>query len=224
MNKLIISQKDKAVKEICAKDPMMKQLITMIGDIEINLRRDYLSSLVRSIVGQQISVSAASAIYERLKTLLDGEITAKKLHEARVEDLKKVGLSKRKGEYVKDLAKKTLTNELDLMNINKLTNEEIIHQLINVKGIGKWTAEVFLILTLGRMDVLAIDDVGIQRAASWLYDVDKSERRQILIDKTPCWKPYRSVVSFYLWEAIHLDYISKYRSFNELVKQKNKSS
>src|SRR5699024_11563673 len=77
-------------------------------------------------------------------------------------------------------------------------------QLIRVKGISTWTAEMFLIITLGRVDVLAIDDVGIQRAAKWLYQVEKSERRQILVDKSHVWKPYRSVVSFYLWEAIHL--------------------
>lgn len=219
MKKLVIQKHDKAVKEICKKDPKMKQLITAIGDLEITLRTDYLSSIVRSIVGQQISVSAARAIYGRLEKLLDGDVTAEKLLEAREEDLREVVLSKRKVEYLKDLAKKTLTKELDLAHIEEFRNEEIMQQLINVKGIGKWTAEVFLLLTLGRMDILAIDDVGIQRAAKWLYEVEQSKRRTILIEKSPLWKPYRSVVSFYLWEAIHLGYLTKYQSISELIEK-----
>src|SRR5699024_2171621 len=86
----------------------------------------------------------------------------------------------------------------------------------NVKGIGKWTAEMFLILTLGREDILAIDDVGIQRAAKWLYEVDTSKRRDILVEKSDLWKPNRSIVSFYLWEELHLDFIAQYNSIDDI--------
>lgn len=216
MSKLYIQMSDESVQTICQRDSTMKKLINIIGDIEVILRTDYLSSIVRSIIGQQISVAAANAIYGRLKLFLDNEITAEKLFEKSKEELREVGLTNRKAEYVKDLAEKVLTNELDLKNISQNSNEEITKQLINVKGIGKWTAEMFLILTLGREDVLAIDDVGIQRAAKWLYQVEKSERRQILVDKSHVWKPYRSVVSFYLWEAIHLGYITEYKSIDEI--------
>lgn len=195
----------------------MKNLITSIGDIEVSLRADYLSSIVRSIIGQQISVAAASAIYERLEELLGGKVTSEKLLAKSHEQLKSVGLTNRKVDYVKDLAGKIMTNELDLENISQYTDDEIMNQLINVKGIGKWTAEMFLILTLGREDILAIDDVGIQRAVKWLYEVDKSERRNILIEKSPLWKPYRSVVSFYLWEALHLGLVADDISINELI-------
>lgn len=216
MSKLYIQMSDESVQTICQRDPTMKKLIDIIGDIEVILRTDYLSSIVRSIIGQQISVAAANAIYGRLKVFLDNKITAEKLFEKSNEELREVGLTNRKADYVKDLAEKVLTNELDLRNISQNSNEVIIKQLINVKGIGKWTAEMFLILTLGREDVLAIDDVGIQRAAKWLYQVEKSERRQILVDKSHVWKPYRSVVSFYLWEAIHLGYITEYKSIDEI--------
>lgn len=195
---------------ICEKDPLMKKLITAIGDIEVVLRKNYLSSIVRSIIGQLISVSAASAIYGRLEALLNGNITAEGLLVKSKDELRQVGLTMRKTDYIKDLAEKMMNGELDLESIAIYSDEEIMKQLMNVKGIGRWTAEVFLILSLGREDVLAVDDVGIQRAAKWLYKVEKSERRNILIEKSSLWKPYRSIVSFYLWEAIHLGFVTDY--------------
>lgn len=219
MSELYIRMSDEPVQIICQRDLTMEKLITVIGDIKISLRADYLSSIVRSIIGQQISVAAASAIYGRLEDLLGGKITTEGLLAKSHEELRQVGLTHRKTDYVRDLAEKVVKNELDLENIKQYDDQEIMEQLINVKGIGKWTAEMFLILTLGREDILAIDDVGIQRAAKWLYEVEKSERRNILIEKTPLWKPYRSVVSFYLWEAIHLGLVSNNVSINELVKK-----
>lgn len=219
MSKLTISRQDEAVQFICDRDPVMEKLISATGDIEISLRTDFLASIVRSIVGQQISVSAASAIYSRLQELLDGKISVEGLQEKSEDELRQVGLTQRKAQYVKDLAEKIAANELDLENIDGYSDEYVMEQLINVKGIGKWTAEVFLLLSLGREDVLAVDDVGIQRAAQWLYGVEKSERRGILIDKLPLWKPYRSIVSFYLWEAIHLGFVSEYHSIDELAER-----
>jgi len=216
MNKLLIQTSDASVQAICKKDPVLKKLINVIGDIEINLRKDYFKSLIRSIIGQQISVAAASTIYERFEALFEGEMTPQKLLAISEADLRAVGLTKRKAEYVKDLATKVNASELDLENIAKYSNEEIMKQLTNVKGIGKWTAEMFLILTLGREDVLAIDDVGIQRAAKWLYEVDTSKRRDILVEKSDLWKPNRSIASFYLWEALHLDFIAQYNSIDDI--------
>ena len=136
-------------------------MIYWIGDIEVSLREDYFTSIIRSIVGQHISVSAASAIYGRLLELFNGELTAEVLFLKPKEELRRVGLTKRKTDYVIDLAEKVITKELDLKNIDKHNDDVIMRQLINVKGIGTWTAEMFLILTLGREDVLAVNDVGI---------------------------------------------------------------
>lgn len=217
VDKVILHINDESVQRICKQDSIMEKLITVIGDVEVTLRSDYLASIVRSIIGQQISVSAASAIYKRLQDQLNGGITAEALLTETNDALRNAGLTKRKTEYVKDLAEKVVSGALDLEHISKYDNQAIIDQLINVKGIGKWTAEMFLILSLGRKDILAIDDVGIQRAAMWLYKTEKAERRNILIEKSPLWKPYRSVASFYLWEAIHKDYILKYRTIDELM-------
>ena len=216
MDKLFIRTCDTPVQWICERDPVMKKLIMAVGDIKIQLRTDYLASIVRSIIGQQISVSAASAIYRRLQELLHGKITTEGLLATSGEELKQVGLTKRKAEYVKDLAEKIVKGELDLGNIAAYDDIVVMEQLTNVKGIGKWTAEMFLILSLGRQDVLAIDDVGIQRAARWLYKVETTERRNVLIEKTSLWKPYRSIASYYLWETIHLEYLEKFDSIDEL--------
>ncbi|HLR15361.1 MAG TPA: DNA-3-methyladenine glycosylase 2 family protein [Bacillota bacterium] len=212
MDTLTIYQDDPSVKELCERDPSMKKLITIIGDLNISLRTNYLASIVRSIIGQQISVPASKAIHQRLTDSLEGQLTVEGLLAKTKDELRDVGLTNRKVDYIKDLAEKVATGTLDLENISNYSDEEVIRQLTHVKGIGKWTAEMFLMLTLGRKDILAVDDVGLQRAAMWLYGVEKSERRQVLIDQSPLWKPYRSIVSFYLWEAIHLGLLTKYPS------------
>lgn len=214
---MYIRRQDESVQKICERDPQMEKLINVVGDIEITLRSDYLASIVRAIVGQLISVSAASTIYGRLEDLLGGQITAQGLLVKSKEELRQVGLTKRKVDYIKDLVEKVENDQLNLENIVNYNDDDIKKQLINVKGIGKWTAEVFLILSLGREDVLADGDVGIQRAAKWLYEVDKSERKKILIEKSMLWKPYRSIASFYLWEAIHLGFVANYNSIDDVI-------
>lgn len=217
MHTIYINQSEEAVQKICHADPQMQKLVKAVGDIEVPLRSNYFMSLVRSIVGQQISVAAAQAIYDRLKLLLDNKVTASSLLAVPSNQLREAGLTYRKIEYVKDLATKVSNGELDLQNINAFDNRSLLKRLTSVKGIGKWTAEMFLILSLGRMDILAIDDVGLQRAAHWLYQVDASDRRNILIKKKPLWEPNLSIASFYLWEAVHLNFITKYDSIDSVI-------
>ncbi|MBP2256972.1 DNA-3-methyladenine glycosylase family protein [Virgibacillus alimentarius] len=216
MDKRIIHKEDEAVKTLCANDPIMRKLVNAVGSIEITLRSDYFKSLVRSIIGQQISVAAASAIYGRLDAMLDHEITVSSIYQLSEAKLREAGLTFRKIEYIKDLANKVYHAEIDLQALASFDNQTIIKQLTSIKGIGKWTAEMFLILSLGRMDILAIDDIGIQRAARWLYETEKSERRNILKEKAKLWKPHYSIASFYLWEAIHLDFVKNYASIDDI--------
>src|SRR5690625_2473614 len=153
MEKIFIRKQDQEVKAVCHADPKMNQLIKAIGDIEITLRTDYFKSLVRSIVGQQISVAAASAIYGRLDILLENAITPDSLLQVTEEQLREVGLTYRKIAYVQDLASKVQQSELNLLQLTDLDNQTIIKQLTSVKGIGKWTAEIYHLLSLRRMDV-----------------------------------------------------------------------
>ena len=217
MAKKHISIKDESVVELRKKDSHLGKLIEIIGDLEIETRPDFFKSLVRSIIGQQVSVQSAEAVYHRLKKLTNNELTVEKLSLMTVEDFQGVGLSARKIKYIQDLIHHISRGELDLNELKNLDNQTVIKTLTNVKGIGKWTAEMFLIFSLGRMDVLAIDDIGLQRGAKWLYQVDKSERRSILIEKEPIWYPHLTIAACYLWEIVHLQYTTLYQSIDEIT-------
>lgn len=217
MEKLVIKKSDSAVLELCDADPFMKKLVRGIGDIELSLRPDYLLSLVRSIVGQQISVQAATAIFGRLELLLDHHVTAKAILEKSEGELREVGLSVRKVVYLKDLSEKIVQGEIDLHKLDELDNTSVLKQLTSVKGIGKWTAEMFLIFSLRRMDVLALDDIGIQRGAKWLYQIDQSERRKILVNKAPIWSPHLTIASIYLWSIVDQGLLSEYNTIDDMI-------
>src|SRR5699024_11332402 len=124
-------------------------------------------------------------------------ITAEGLLEQSTEDVRADGLTKQKTKDVQDLAEKVESGELDIQHLATYDDKMIVKQLTNVKDIGRWTDEVFLLLTLGRQDVLAADDVDLQRATQWLYKTEKSERRNILVEKSELWKPYRTIAVFY---------------------------
>ncbi len=220
MHTIYINQYDEHVMEICRNDSEMRKLVSAVGNIEISLRTDFFASLIRSIVGQQISVAAANAIYDRLLVLLNHDITADTLLQKSDDALRGAGLTHRKIGYVRDLADKAASGKIDLEKILLYDDKAVIRQLTSIKGIGKWTAEMFLILSLGRKDILAIVDVGLQRAAMWLYKTEKAERRNILIEKAEQWKPYRSAASFYLWEAVHFGFVTDYNTIDDVPVRK----
>ncbi|MFC4556878.1 DNA-3-methyladenine glycosylase family protein [Virgibacillus kekensis] len=220
MKKLTIRHNDYAVKELCSQDPQMDKLIKIVGDIEVEMRPDLFKSLVRSIIGQQISLQAANAIYGRLELLLENNPEPEKISQIPEEQLRSVGLSARKVIYLRDLAEKVHSGEIDLKELHLLDNQEIIKKLTSIKGIGKWTAEMFLIFSLGRMNVLAVDDIAIQRGAKWLYEVDQSERRKILLEKQPVWFPHLTIASLYLWETVHLEFVTNFKSIDEIWRER----
>lgn len=222
MKKLIVKQNDIETVELCKTDEKMKKLVQTVGDVEADLRPDLFKSLVRSIIGQQISVHAARAIFTRLESLLDNTFTAEFILITSEEKMRAIGLSARKVVYLRDLAEKVMENDVNLETLHEHDNKSVIKQLTSIKGIGKWTAEMFLIFSLGRMDVLAIDDIGIQRGAKWLYGVEKSERRNVLLEKKPVWNPYLTAASLYLWEVVHLDFERKYASIDDALEARNK--
>jgi DNA-3-methyladenine glycosylase II len=213
---LHIKKDETEVLALCNQDPIMKRLIQVIGDLEINMRPDFMKSLVRSMIGQLISVQAAEAIFNRLGNLLNQQFTAENILQMSDQHLRQAGLSKQKISYLRDLATKISDSEIDLQSLTMLDNQTIIDQLTRVKGIGNWTAEMFLIFSLGRMDVLALDDIGTQQAAAWLYHGDKSERRKILQEKAVQWEPHYTIASFYLWEAVLLNYVKDYPTIEAL--------
>ena len=183
----------------------MKAIIDAVGPYTLRFERDRFGMLVRSIISQQISTSAARAIRRRLMELVgpDG-LTAANLARFTVDELRSVGLSPQKASYVADLAAKVSDGTVDLPQIGRLSDERVVETLTQVKGIGRWTAQMFLIFSLGRPDVLPHDDLGVRTAIRDRYGLDE------LPDKATChtiatpWRPYASVASWYCWRTLDL--------------------
>ncbi|CAH0255612.1 DNA-3-methyladenine glycosylase [Peribacillus frigoritolerans] len=199
--------------DLSQSDPMLGKFIEIIGPLELKKQNDLYLSLVKSIIGQQLSVKAAATIFSRFVVLTNSLVSPEIVLMLSDEALRGIGISYQKIRYIKDLSQKVLEKEIELETLNALSNDEVISTLTKVKGIGTWTAEMFLIFSLGREDVLSLADVGLQRGVKWLYNAD--DGKKALIEKGEHWSPYRSLASLYLWEAVNLGFVMKYKSFNE---------
>jgi DNA-3-methyladenine glycosylase II len=201
-----------ARRQLAAADPAMASLIERIGkiDLETRLRRrseerpaDAYGALLRAIVGQQLSTKAARTIYGRVLDLFDGSSpTPEQLLEASEEDLRACGLSGRKVSYVRDLAAHVLSGELELDRLGELSDEEAIAEIVAVRGLGLWTAEMFLIFHLERPDVLSGGDLGIRKAVQIEYGLPEMPAPQRVLEIGEAWRPHRSLASLYLWESL----------------------
>jgi DNA-3-methyladenine glycosylase II len=197
---------------LAAADPTMAALIERIGEIDVatRLRRrseerpaDAYGALLRAIVGQQLSTKAARTIYLRVLDLFDGRTpTPEQLLDAAVDDLRGAGLSGRKVEYVRDLASHVLSGELELDRFDRLSDEEVVEEIVAVRGLGQWTAEMFLLFHLERPDVLSGGDLGIRRAVQIEYGLDEMPSPTRVVEVGEPWRPHRSLASLYLWESL----------------------
>jgi DNA-3-methyladenine glycosylase II len=190
----------------------MAALMERVGKIDLPTRlkrrseerpADAYGALLRAIVGQQLSTKAARTIYLRVIDLFDGETPApERLLEASVADLRGAGLSGRKVEYIQDLARHVLSGELELDRLGELGDEEAIEELVAVRGLGRWTAEMFLIFHLERPDVLSGGDLGIRKAIQIEYGLEQMPAPQRAVEIGERWSPHRSLASLYLWESL----------------------
>jgi DNA-3-methyladenine glycosylase II len=202
----------KARRALAAADPTMGELIDRIGKIDLatRLRRrkeerppDAYGALLRAIVGQQLSTKAARTIYLRVVNLFGGTTPGpEQLLEASEEDLRGCGLSGRKTEYVRDLARHVLSGELELDRLEQLDDEQVIEEIVAVRGLGRWTAEMFLLFHLQRPDVLSGGDLGIRKAIQVEYDLDEMPAPTRVMEIGERWRPHRSLASLYLWESL----------------------
>jgi DNA-3-methyladenine glycosylase II len=202
----------KARAALAAADPAMAALIERVGEIDLKtrLRRrseerppDAYGALLRAIVGQQLSTKAARTIYLRVCDLFGGTTPSpEQLLEASEEDLRGCGLSGRKVEYVRDLASHVLSGELELDRLGDLSDEEAIEEIVAVRGLGQWTAEMFLIFHLERPDVLSGGDLGIRKAVQIEYGLKEMPTPQRVLEIGEPWRPHRSLASLYLWESL----------------------
>lgn len=201
-----------ARRQLAAADPTMAALIERIGkiDLKTRLRRrneerpaDAYGALLRAIVGQQLSTKAARTIYGRILELFDGSTPApERLLEASEADLRAAGLSGRKVEYVRDLAAHVISGELELDRLDDLGDEEVIAEIVAVRGLGQWTAEMFLLFHLERPDVLSGGDLGIRKAVQIEYELEEMPPPTRVVEIGEAWRPHRSLASLYLWESL----------------------
>jgi len=198
---------DDAARLLAERDPVLRTLIAAYPGLHLTRRGDPFTTLARAIVGQQISVKAAQTIWERLVTLCAVAATptlldARRVQRRRIATLRACGLSERKAEYIRDLARHFVSARLDPATWPALDDEALIAALVDVKGIGRWTAEMFLMFHELRADVLPVDDIGLQKAVARHYF--DGERRSLdeLRALGETWRPYRSVATWYLWRSL----------------------
>ncbi|MCL2555412.1 MAG: DNA-3-methyladenine glycosylase [Firmicutes bacterium] len=181
-------------------DPIMKRLVEKHGELALNKSADFFLDLASSIVGQQLSVKAARTIWGRVEVLLGGIITPERVFAVADEDLRGAGLSTGKTKYIKNLAEAVVSGTLELDKLNDLSDEEIIKQLTAVKGIGKWTAEMFLMFSLARPNVFSLGDVGLYNSMRKLYGEDLSKEQ--ILEIIAKWQPWQTYACLYLWRDL----------------------
>lgn len=189
----------------------MSALVRRIGPLGREARRrgrpdDAYGALVRTIVGQQLSTGAARTIYGRLVGLFgDRPPTPEELLAADEDELRSVGLSRPKIRYLRDLADHVLAGDIDLDSLHALSDEEVSARITAVKGLGRWSADMFLMFYLGRPDVLPVGDLGIRRAVERVYDLPAMPDPDALHALAEPWRPHRTLASLYLWESLDGD-------------------
>ncbi|HET9721589.1 MAG TPA: DNA-3-methyladenine glycosylase [Candidatus Saccharimonadales bacterium] len=194
-----------AERHLSKQDKNLARIIKASGPCRLKPHTDHYGELVGSIVGQQLSAKAAGAIWHRVLALFDSHMpTPEELIKVDGQKLRDIGLSWAKVKYVKDLAEHVLDGRLDLNHVATMPNEQLIEQLTAVKGLGEWSAHMFMIFGLGRLDVLPVGDLGVRKAIMNLYRLEQ------LPDPAACvtiankydWHPYESVAAWYLWQSL----------------------
>ncbi len=202
---------DEAARDLAARDPVMRALVRSFPGVHLARRGEPFTVLARAIVGQQISVKAAQSIWDRFAAATGAPgaastspvaLDAGRVSRTRMTTLRRVGLSERKALYLRDLAKHFVTGALDPREWPSLDDEALIARLVDVKGIGRWTAEMFLIFHELRPDILPVDDIGLVKAVALHYRDGARPTANELREFGARWAPWRSVATWYLWRSL----------------------
>ena len=190
---------DMAKKELSRKDDVLHEIINEFDDLELVSRGDLFYTLIRSVIGQQISVKAASTVWSRFCERI-GDIEPKNILLADIEELRSCGLSQRKAEYVIGISESW--SDYDSIEWKEMSDEEIIQELIKLRGVGKWTAEMILIFTMLRPDVFPIGDIGMIRGIEKSYNSGERMSIDELYAISEKWKPWRTVACCFMWRTV----------------------
>lgn len=194
-----------ALKHFKKVDPVLYEIAKEIKIEERKKSTDLFTDLIESIISQQLSIKASDTIFGRFKKLFPKEkITANKILEISDEKIRECGISFSKILYIKGIAKAVINKEIDLKKLDKLNDEEVIGELIKLKGVGQWTAEMFLMFSLGRPDVFSAGDLGLQNAMIKLYKLKNKPGKEKLLELSHKWSPHRTVASRILWKSLEI--------------------
>lgn len=199
----------KAENHLTTHDTVFAHLVKQYGHCTLMPHTNYYSELVSAIIGQQLSEKAGATIYKRFLGLFGDELpTPEQIIETDTEAIRNIGCSYNKVSYMKDLAAHIIDSRLDLDHLASQDNEEIIKQLVAVKGIGEWSAHMFMIFSLGRLDILPTGDLGVRKAMMIQYDLTELPKPAVMhaIAAQHNWGPYESVASWYLWKSLDNQY------------------
>jgi DNA-3-methyladenine glycosylase II len=192
---------DRAKRALARKDPVMKQIMRARPGVHLVRRGEPFLTLARAICGQQISVKAAQSVWDRVVTCC-GEVTPEKVLSRKRTELRACGLSDRKTEYIADLAQHFADGRIHVQRWPEMSDEVIIAELVEVRGIGRWTAEMFLIFNLLRPDVFPLDDLGLQKGIRVSYFKGRKVSLGRMRKLGESWRPWRSVATWYLWRSL----------------------
>ena len=194
----------KAINHLKTSDPIMRRIIEQVGPFRMEFSPPEFASLAESIVYQQLNGTAAATIFTRFKVLAGDPLTPEGILKLTDEQMRAAGMSKQKTAYLRDLAAKTASGFLDFKRLPDLTEREVIEHLTQVKGIGVWTAHMFLMFTLKRPDILPTGDYGVQAAMKRHYKKRKLPKPHTMEKIAKPWSPYRSIASWYLWRSLNI--------------------
>ena len=194
----------KALSHLKKADPVLRAIIERVGAYQMEYGPPEFHSLAEAIVYQQLNGKAAVTIFKRFAALAGEPLMPQGILKLSDAQMRSVGLSKQKTAYLKDLAAKTNEGLLDFSKLHELPDEEVIRHLTQVKGIGVWTAQMFLMFTLKRENVLPTGDYGVQAAIKKHYRKRKLPKPQVMEKIAKCWEPYRSVACWYLWRSLDI--------------------
>tara|TARA_B100000686_G_C16713433_1_gene930567 strand:- start:852 stop:1472 length:621 start_codon:yes stop_codon:yes gene_type:complete len=195
----------KAIKHLRSTDKFLSKVIVSVGECKINhTSRDAFDTLASSIISQQLSAKAANTIKRRLLKNLNIKrpLRPKHINNASYTRIKMAGLSDAKAKYIKNLAKVFIEKKISIKKLKEMDDEEVIASLTTFPGVGRWTAEMFLIFVLGRKDVFALSDAGLRRSIKKVYGLKEKPLEDEFIKISNSWRPYRSIASWYLWRYI----------------------
>jgi DNA-3-methyladenine glycosylase II len=192
----------KAINHLKRSDPVMAAIIKRIGPYRIEYGPPEFHSLAEAIIYQQLNGRAALTIFNRFAALAGNPLTPAGILKLTNEQMRSVGLSKQKSSYLRDMAVRAASGELDFSRLPQLSDEEVIKHLTQVKGVGVWTAQMFLMFTLKRPNVLPTGDFGVQMAMKKHYNKRKMPKPAQMEKIARCWEPYRSIACWYLWRSM----------------------